>query len=307
MASSAAPARSAAGLAVGRAACPGSTLAAPAAQRRSTIALASSSVERADVAPSIEAIGAMSQAPRHSNARDARRPRSRRRRPASSMRLVARCVGAAQRARDVRADVARRGCPTGSVREHVVEASPPLEVGRASAASRSRLARSPRASTSRARAGRRERRDRRRAEVRVAAPSSASISARSVVGHVDVVAGRGSPPGRLRSRSAGARPSRGTREPCAKPRTGASGRSRSSAVDPPEDRVEHRERRDQVGDVAVLAPCRGAPAGSRSEGSRMCTRAGFDEPSATHEAAELAARATRSGSRPRPAARGSPR
>ena len=63
-----------------------------------------------------------------------------------------------------------------------------------------------------------------------------------------------------------------------------------SAVDPPEDRVEHRQRHDQVGDVEVLHHRLEAPAGSRSEGSRMCTRAGLEEPSERTKQRELAAR-----------------
>ena len=53
---------------------------------------------------------------------------------------------------------------------------------------------------------------------------------------------------------------------------------RGSPVDAPEDRIEHRRRGDHVGDVA--APAIGESACRlTNDGSRMCTRAGLEEPS----------------------------
>ena len=83
-------------------------------------------------------------------------------------------------------------------------------------------------------------------------------------------------------------------------------RAPRSPVDAPEDRVEHREVGDQVGDVPADAHL---PQRLQVDERRLAhvdadrlRRAVGDE-----EAAELAARATRPGSRPRRAARGSPR
>ena len=53
-----------------------------------------------------------------------------------------------------------------------------------------------------------------------------------------------------------------------------------SPVDAAQDRIEHREVRDHVGDVAADAISRSAWRFT-NEGSRMCTRAGLAEPSAT--------------------------
>src|SRR5215207_3612525 len=77
----------------------------------------------------------------------------------------------------------------------------------------------------------------------------ASISARTWSG-TGVVAGSGTTEGSLVRSAASSQP--GTREPCAKRLTWFGSIAISSPVDPAEDRVEHRERRDQVGDVGAL-------------------------------------------------------
>src|ERR687897_2402362 len=74
----------------------------------------------------------------------------------------------------------------------------------------------------------------------------ASISARTCSG-TGVVAASGTTAGSFVRAAASSQP--GTREPCAKRLTLEGSIAIALAVDPAEDRVEHRERRDQVGDV----------------------------------------------------------
>src|SRR3712207_323425 len=76
----------------------------------------------------------------------------------------------------------------------------------------------------------------------------ASIAARTWSG-TGVVAGSGTTAGSFVRSAASSHP--GTREPCAKRRTWLGSIAISSPVDPAEDRVEHRQRGDQIGDVAV--------------------------------------------------------
>src|SRR5919202_5823906 len=77
----------------------------------------------------------------------------------------------------------------------------------------------------------------------------ASISVRMCAG-TGVVAGSGTTAGDFVRSAASSQP--GTREPCANRRTLLGSMAIALAVDPAEDRVEHREGRDQVGDVGVL-------------------------------------------------------
>src|SRR5215213_10554719 len=76
----------------------------------------------------------------------------------------------------------------------------------------------------------------------------ASISARTWSG-TGVVAGSGTTEGSFVRSAASSQP--GTREPCAKRRTLLGSIAISSPIDSAEDRVEHGQARDQVGDVAV--------------------------------------------------------
>src|SRR3954447_25423348 len=75
-----------------------------------------------------------------------------------------------------------------------------------------------------------------------------SISARRSVG-TSTVAGSGTGAGSLAGSTASSQP--GTRDPCAK-RVTLSPRAMALAVDPAQDGIEHRERRDDVGDVGAL-------------------------------------------------------
>src|SRR5215218_5137629 len=76
----------------------------------------------------------------------------------------------------------------------------------------------------------------------------ASISARTCSG-TGVVAASGTTAGSFVRSAASSHP--GTREPCAKRLTLDGSMAMVLAVDPPEDRVEHGQARDQVGDVGV--------------------------------------------------------
>ena len=115
----------------------------------------------------------------------------------------------------------------------------------------------------------------------------ASISSRSpaALGAVGV----GSAPGPSRGRRRGPSPARASRArsaggglPYALTRSSSSISRRAStgrsSVDASEDRVEHRQRRDHVGDVAPSTMCESACRLTK-RGSRMCTRAGLEEPS----------------------------
>ena len=161
-------------------------------------------------------------------------------------------VGAEQRARDVGAhvDVVVHG-PAARSRA-CRRRSPPRSGTRASAAITPPPGRSPPASTSRARAwaacSAGIAAERRSGYLAIAA----SISARSSSG-TGVVAGSGTAAGSLVRSTASSQP--GTRDPWPKRGTGiAAGLyvERHSSVDASEDRVEHRQRGDQVGDVGVL-------------------------------------------------------
>src|SRR5688572_19473348 len=77
---------------------------------------------------------------------------------------------------------------------------------------------------------------------------SPSIS-RRVSSGTNVVAGSGTTAGSFVRSAASSQP--GTREPCAKRLTLLGSIAIGLAVDPAEDRVEHGERRDQVGYVGV--------------------------------------------------------
>ncbi len=204
-----------------------------------------SSVQRADVDAVDAAIGAMSHAPRHSKARTLTSG-SPRRRAQGRVQLV--CARAASR----RCWCTRTRCGAAPAAVRTCRRRwPPMPGRRASPASRRRPARWPRASTSRgARWAAAQRGQRRRMAVGVVAHPRLDLLAQRRRARPPL-AGSGISAGSF-SRSA-ARSQPGTREPCSIARAG---RRRPSAalarspVDAPEDRVEHRERGDHVGDVA---------------------------------------------------------
>ena len=200
---------------------------------------------------STDAIGAMSQAPRHSNSRMSTSSRS-------SPRFLDRVVDrlrVLRHARDARADV-HVLAPHRLGVEHVVEGRDARQVGGRHPHDRrdlvDRLRRAPAVQPLR----RAQRGQRRRVVVGVAR-HAAPRSRPQLVGHLDLGQVRDVVGAASLVTSAGSSQPRGT---CRSP------------VDPAEDRVEHRDGRDQVGDQAALAHRLAAPAGSRRTG-RACARA----------------------------------
>ena len=196
----------------------------------------------------------------------------------------------------------RRAAPDGLRVEHVVEGRDGGQVGRASGASRTPPARCPPACTSRS--------------ARWTACSAgiaaerrsgyfamcASISARSSSG-TGVVAGSGTPAGSF-VEVGGVVPAGDARAvPEARHACRVDRHQRSI---PPRIGSSIAERRDQVGDVGVLDHRRGGLEVHEARVAHVHAR-GLARAVGAHEAAELAARRPRSGSRPRPAGRGSPR
>ena len=254
------------------------------ASRSSTIRSASASSSGPTYSPLTDAIGAMSQAPRHSNERTSMSWPS-----AAAGHRVVELVGAEDRAARCSCTRTRRWRAWGCELEHVVEARHRGQVGGGEAHDRGHLVDRLRRAPAVHRLGGVQRRDRRRAAVGVLGHRRLDL-ARAVL-RDRRRAGSGTTAGSLVRSTASSQP--GTREPWPKRGTeresrplaarepvGSRGAIRSSSVDPAQDRVEHRQRRDQVGDVGVARPSARSAWRLTKLGSRMCTRAGLAEPSA---------------------------
>ncbi len=213
----------------------------------------------------------MSQAPRHSKPVTKKSSSSP---SAAALKASSSSVAAAHPAADVGADLDPVGPDRLGVQE-VVEARHRLQVGGGHPHHRGGLADPLRGAPAVAPLHRPERRDRGRVAVGVARhqrldPLPQLRRAVDFVQLRDLL---------LAARS-GTRPSVTRRVDRQVRVAGRRRRRRGSSVDTSEDRVEHAEAGDHVGDVAVDAPCRVKACRLTKEGSRKWTRAGFEEPSA---------------------------